>query len=136
MSAGTSPDRYRTEQALRLARKNDAMFRNLVENISGAAYRCVLDNHRTMKYISQGVQEITGLSPEDFTGNRTRSFASIIHPDDAVRVDREIRSAISANRPYVLSTVLFTPVAACAGSGNRDASVTTNRTSPAVWKVY
>ena len=95
-------DRYRTEQALRLARKNDAMFRNLVENISGAAYRCVLDNHRTMKYISQGVQEITGYPPEDFTGNRTRSFASIIHPDDAVRVDREIRSAISANRPYVL----------------------------------
>ena len=95
-------DRYRTEQALRLARKSDAMFRNLVENISGAAYRCLLDVHWTIQYISQGIQQITGFPPDDFVGNRIRSYASIIHPDDVERVDYEVRTAISFNRPYLL----------------------------------
>lgn len=95
-------ERRRIEEALRSAHKSDAMFKNLVENISGAAYRCLLDTNWTIEYISQGIEEITGFRSDVFIGNSVRSYSSIIHPDDAERVDREVRMAVSANKPYLL----------------------------------
>jgi PAS domain S-box-containing protein len=77
-------------------------YRTLVENIPGAAYRCELDEHWTMRYISRGIEKLTGYPAEDFIDNRVRSFGSIIHPDDRERVDREVHRAIELRGPFML----------------------------------
>ncbi|GAB4351897.1 MAG: hypothetical protein Kow006_16190 [Gammaproteobacteria bacterium] len=89
-------DRRRAEQA-------SAMFRNLVENLPGAAYRCLLDEHWTMEFISQGIEELSGYPAEEFIDNRVRSYASIIHPADRAQVDSDVRQAVAEGRPFVLS---------------------------------
>lgn len=77
-------------------------FASLVENIPGIVYQCALDEHWTMEYISPGVEEMTGYKPEEFIGNRVRSFASIIHPDDRVMVEEAVNQAVKHNQPYTI----------------------------------
>jgi PAS domain S-box-containing protein len=54
----------------------------MISTLPGFVYRCFNDEHYTMKFISDGCEEVTGYTPEEFTDNHTISFASIIHPDD------------------------------------------------------
>jgi PAS domain S-box-containing protein len=55
-----------------------------------------------MTLISDEIERISGYSPGDFIGNTARTFASIIHPDDSEDVEREVRTATMADRPFGL----------------------------------
>jgi PAS domain S-box-containing protein len=92
-------ERLRTEQALR---ESEERFRTLVSNIPGVSYRCSNDAHRTMEYISDEVQTLTGYPPSDFLGNRVRSFASVIHPDDRQMVESTTGDGVHRQEPYSL----------------------------------
>jgi PAS domain S-box-containing protein len=74
----------------------------LIANVPGAIYRCALDADWTMAVISDEIERISGYPPADFIGNQTRTFASIIHPDDQADVDCEVRAATTEDRPYGL----------------------------------
>jgi PAS domain S-box-containing protein len=71
-------------------------FGAIVENVPGVIFRCVHDEHWTMEFISDAIEEISGYPASDFIGNRVRSFASIIHPADTETLD----DAIAAQEPY------------------------------------
>jgi PAS domain S-box-containing protein len=73
-------DRLNAQHRL-LQEESEAKFRNLVENIPGAAFRCRLDQARTMEYLSYGIEELTGYPANDFIGNAPRSYTDIILPD-------------------------------------------------------
>jgi PAS domain S-box-containing protein len=73
------------EQHRMLQAESEAKFRNLVENMPGAAYRCLLDEKGTMVYLSRGVEELTGYPARDFIDNKVRAFSDILHPDDRNR---------------------------------------------------
>ncbi|NTV96531.1 MAG: PhnD/SsuA/transferrin family substrate-binding protein, partial [Thiobacillus sp.] len=95
----------RTNRTLRraqdeLAQREEA-FRTLVTNIPGAVYRCALDQDWTVHYISDHILDLSGYPASDFIEHR-RHFASLIHPDDVDKVDREVNDCVSAGRPYVL----------------------------------
>ena len=77
-------------------------FETLVENIPGITYQCALDENWTMEYISHGVEKITGYSVSDFLGNKVRSFASIIHPEDIGKVEKEVSLAVKKKVPYTV----------------------------------
>lgn len=77
-------------------------FRTLIENIPGAVYRCAFDQHWTMAFISSAIETITGFGAEDFIDNRTRSYASIIHPDDVEPVENKVLAAVNDRQPFVL----------------------------------
>ncbi len=64
-------------------RESEERFRTLVNNIPGVSYRCAVDEHWTMEFISDEVETISGYPAADFIQNSVRSYASIIHPDDA-----------------------------------------------------
>ena len=53
----------------------------MINNLPGFIYRCANDPNWTMIYISEGCQQITGYTPEDFIDNKTLAFNDIIHPD-------------------------------------------------------
>ncbi len=72
---------------------------SLSNNLQGIMYRALIDEDWTMKFISKGVERITGYPISDFINNKMRSFASIIHEDDNF-IDAEISQAIETKLPY------------------------------------
>ncbi|OYY95513.1 MAG: hypothetical protein B7Y41_03140 [Hydrogenophilales bacterium 28-61-23] len=91
--------RKATAQAAAL-RESEAQFRSLVQSIPGAVYRCALDEHWTIHFISDHIETLTGYPLEDFLTNRVRSYASIIHPDDVAKVDRAVMDSVRKQSPY------------------------------------
>jgi len=81
---------------------SEERFRSLVNNVPGVVYRCLVDQHWTMIYLSDEVEDITGYPADDFIGNRVRAYASIIHPDDREMVEREVALALDEDRPFSL----------------------------------
>lgn len=75
-------------------------FRTLVENIPGVVYRCLLQKDWEMLFISKEIEAISGYSASDFINNKVRSFASIIHPDDANEVFRYITKLIGQDNSF------------------------------------
>ena len=72
---------------------------SLSNNLQGIMYRTLIDEDWTMKFISKGVERITGYPASDFIDNETRTFASIIHTDDNF-IDSEIEQAIKNKESY------------------------------------
>jgi len=71
---------------------------SLARRFPGVLYRCSADEHWTMSYLSPGIEALSGFPAEAFVGNRERSYASLIHPEDRDKVDREVDAAVSAWR--------------------------------------
>lgn len=82
--------------------ENDRQMRAMINNIPGAVYRCALDADWTMQWLNEAIFAVTGYPAEDFILNRRRSFASIIHAQDAQMVDFQVRKAVQERRPYEL----------------------------------
>lgn len=91
-----------------LLKHSEEQFRTLVANIPGAVYRCTYDGQlqglslRTMIFLSEAIETVAGYAASDFINNRVRSFSSIIHPQDRIKIEQAIRHSISANQPYVM----------------------------------
>ena len=92
-------ERKRAEEQ---TRSSEERYRSLVNNMPGAVYRCLVDKHWTMVYLSEAVEGITGYPAGDFVENRVRSYASIIHPDDREMVNSQVALALSQDRPFSL----------------------------------
>ncbi len=81
---------------------SEERFRTLVANLPGAVYRVKRDANSTMSFISEAIADISGYPATDFINNQVRTFASIIHPEDRVRVEQAIQEAVVSDRPYRL----------------------------------
>jgi PAS domain S-box-containing protein len=94
----------RVAAGLRAARlrANDALLRSLVSNIPGAVYRCACDEHWTMQWLSDEIEEISGYPSSDFIDSAVRTFTSVIHPDDREQVERSVMDGVEARRPFTL----------------------------------
>ena len=94
----------RVAAGLRAARSrpDEALLRSLVANIPGVLYRCIYYPEGTIAWISRGIEEISGYPVADFIGSSRRTFAGVIHPDDRELVERSVKEAVNAHRPYSL----------------------------------
>jgi PAS domain S-box-containing protein len=92
-------ERHKAEQTLQ---ENESRFRTLVANVPGAVYRALPDSDRTMNYISQAIVDIAGYAPADFMSGGTRTYMSIVHPDDTEMVLQSIRQASQEGLPYAI----------------------------------
>jgi PAS domain S-box-containing protein len=82
--------------------QSEVLFQSLIKNIPGIVYLCNCDKSWTMHYIVKEIEKITGYPASDFINNNVRSFASIIHPDDRLMVEKVIETAVDADKPYEL----------------------------------
>ncbi len=81
-------------------RASETKFRALLANMPGACYRCAADGERTMEFISDAIADISGHQAADFLGNRARTFASLVHPEDRATVDGAVAEGLAARLPF------------------------------------
>lgn len=99
---GATVDITERKQAEQTLSESEARFRTLVANIPGAIYRCAVDREWTMSYLSNAIESIVGYPATDFIANHTRSYASVIHPDDRQLVQEATWTRLQEHRPYVI----------------------------------
>jgi diguanylate cyclase (GGDEF)-like protein/PAS domain S-box-containing protein len=73
---------------------------SLLQQLPGAAYRCQNDGVWTMKFISDGIEKLTGYPASAFMARSGMSFASIIHPEDSAAIERAISQAVEEKRAF------------------------------------
>lgn len=96
---GQLVDAARTRQALE---QQQAHIRHLLGNLPGTVYRCANDVHWTMHFMSDYVRTLTGYPASDFLPAQggTRTFASLIHPDDAPMVNDSVQNDLRNQRGF------------------------------------
>jgi diguanylate cyclase (GGDEF)-like protein/PAS domain S-box-containing protein len=77
-----------------IIRRRDRQLVTLMDNLPGMAYRCLYDEHWTMKFVSSGCADLTGYAPDELVDNRVTSYAALIRSDEADRLVSEVESAI------------------------------------------
>jgi len=82
-------------------RESQRALQTLISNLPGMSYRWRNDAGRTAEFVSEGCLELTGYSADEILNNQ-KSFARLIHPDDARDVAEEIQTAILARRAFQL----------------------------------
>lgn len=80
--------------------KNREQLNSILSNLPGAAYRCLFDEHYSMKYISEKIFDISGYHASEFIDNIERSYTSVIHPDDRQLCRDNIQPAILHKSHY------------------------------------
>jgi PAS domain S-box-containing protein len=80
--------------------ESESRFRSMVSNLPGAVYRRDSDDERTIRYLSDGIERLTGYPASDFIAPGARAYGSLIHPDD--RANLEDDGADQVERTYRL----------------------------------
>jgi PAS domain S-box-containing protein len=80
--------------------ESEEKFRSMVSNIPGVVYRCAFNPDFTVIYVTEAIEVLTGYGAKEFLENGTRSFTSIIHPDDLEKVVETIKSGIAGFKQY------------------------------------
>ncbi|HIK11987.1 MAG TPA: PAS domain S-box protein [Oscillatoriaceae cyanobacterium M33_DOE_052] len=81
----------------------------LASHIPCAIYRCAVDADRTVEFITDGIEEISGYPATALIRNQQHRYTSLIHPEDDRRVDEAIRQAILKGEPFALEYPLIDP---------------------------
>ena len=102
MMYGTHADITDQKQVEKDLRESRDQFQTLVANIPGITYRCLADKHWTMVYMSGSIDPLSGYPASDFIQNKVRSYASVIHPEDALRLEDEIAKAVAEKSSWLL----------------------------------
>lgn len=94
----------RRERELALAHtqlaQSEHHYRSLIDQVPGAVFRCEIDEARTMRYLSPAIEPLCGCTAASLIGNRERTYASLIHPDDRPLVAHTIRHALISEELY------------------------------------
>jgi PAS domain S-box-containing protein len=89
--------------AIEALRENERMISTLMGNLPGAAYRSLIDERRTLEFISEGCIELTGYEPDAFAGSGEVFFGDLIHPEDRGHVRTSMDEAVAAGRRFEMT---------------------------------
>jgi PAS domain S-box-containing protein len=73
---------------------------SVLDKINGFLYRCKADEAYTMIGMTSGIERIFGYPVTDIIGNRVRTYASLIHPDDLKGVDEAVNQGLAEQTNY------------------------------------
>lgn len=68
--------------------ESESRFRSMVSNLPGAVYRRGVDPERSLRYLSDGIERLTGYPASDFLAPGSRDYNSLIHPEDRQTLQR------------------------------------------------
>ncbi|WNG55585.1 PAS domain-containing protein [Archangium gephyra] len=92
----------RAEQAEAAARESERMLSTLLGNVPGMVYRCVPEEPWALTYASQAALCLSGFSSEDFM-ERHVTWGDLLHPEDAPRIQKEVKEALATRSPFTLT---------------------------------
>ncbi|MDY7564963.1 PAS domain-containing protein [Pseudomonas sp. RTC3] len=75
---------------------------SLLDSMPGLIYRGRNNHDWTMEFVSAGCLQLTGYPAERLMDSHDCTYNSLIHPDDADYVWREVQYALSRYQPYEL----------------------------------
>lgn len=78
-------------------------FESVLGRMNGFLYRCKADKEFTMLELTSGFERCFGFPASDVLGNRERSFASLIHPDDSAAVDEAVVRGLEQGRNWTIN---------------------------------
>jgi PAS domain S-box-containing protein len=81
---------------------SEKRFKTLVTNIPGIFYRCRMDEHWTIIFVSNYMKTVTGYPASDFVGNSIRPYVSIIYEYDRQRIKEIVEGAAVSGEPFKL----------------------------------
>ncbi len=87
----------RAEVALK---ESERELARTLSNLPGMVFRCDNDENWTFRFASQGCRDLTGYDAYDLIGNRTISYAALIHPDDRVKVAEAVQNGLAREDAY------------------------------------
>ena len=99
-SLATCPPLSSDEREVEVLRESQRMLSSLLQNLPGIAFRMLVDDQWTVRFISAGCFRLTGYTPEDIIGNRRISYESLTHPEDRGWVREKVLAALAARRSY------------------------------------
>lgn len=97
-------DRKRAQEQLA---ESERKLSTLMDNLPGMAYRCLNDESWTMKFVSDGCFELTGLQADHLIDNQRTSYVDLIHPDDRVMVQETIQKRLAKREQFNLTYRIF-----------------------------
>ena len=93
-------------KAEKKVKESEQRFRNLAFNVPGVIYLCENDDHYSMIFINDQVEQLTGYKRKDFLKQRV-NFADLMHTDDIKRIKSEVDEALKEKRAYQVEYRLF-----------------------------
>ena len=72
----------------------------LVHNLDGMVFRCAIDEHWTLHFVSDGCRDLTGYCPDELEHNKVISLEEITVPADRAAVRQAISLALQNNGRY------------------------------------
>lgn len=90
-------EKKKTEEELE---EKHRLLQNLLGNAPGMAFRCLLDEHYTMKFLSQGCKELTGYEPEQLQDNKKLSYKELVLPEDRKELRDKIQNSVEEGERY------------------------------------
>ncbi len=100
-----------TQQAVRRTqvRDSEAMLSTLMQNLPLAVYQRLPDERWSMQFISDGCLDLTGYPPADFVNNATRTWASIIAPEDFTITWHDVQNQLATGARYNIEYRVLSP---------------------------
>ncbi|MBW4564497.1 MAG: PAS domain S-box protein [Mojavia pulchra JT2-VF2] len=83
-------------------------YRTLVEQIPGVVYISPINTNAEEAYISPQIQQLLGISLEDWQPGLFNSWSNYIHPDDRDRVCQAVKTTISTGEPLNIEYRMIT----------------------------
>ncbi len=87
---GSSLDITETKKVEKELEEKNRFLQNFLNNIPGTAFRCLKDEYYTMKFLSEGFEELTGYEKEDIIDNQRVSFKDLIIEEDKQKIREKI----------------------------------------------
>jgi PAS domain S-box-containing protein len=99
-------DQTEERRAQQAIAESERKLSTLLGNLPGIAYRCLNDPLRTMHFISEGCEALTGYAPSDLIDNRILPYGDLIVPEDRERVCSEISAAVANKQPFAIEYMI------------------------------
>lgn len=86
----------------KLLQDRERMLSTLMSNLKGMVYCCLLDEHWSMVFVSDGCKRLTGYDANDLLFNRRVSYEELTLKDDRAWVRQKIESAAKIGEHFEL----------------------------------